>query len=440
MPSPLQTRHELRRVQTILLLRWVLIIATAYLMLFSRPLRTTPPSVALFVAAYFASNLVLTRLLPRLGRRWRMVDAGLVLFDTGAICLGLALTANVSNDFFLLYFLVLFLGALTERLGLVVAAAVVASVVNLVTVSSFVDLGHLLREGYLMRIPFLFVVALFFGHLVEDEAQSRERLRVEFVSTVSHDLKNPLAVIQSIAELLLDGNAGPLNADQAQFVRRIYASARHVIALSHNLLSAARIEAGHLTLLRSPESLANVVETAITFARSASDLKGVTLTLVSEPDLPPALLDTVQMERAVSNVLDNAIRYTPPGGQVVAAIQRSGSQLVLTIRDDGPGIASEDLPAVFEKYHRRARRSREGSGFGLFIVKAIVEGHGGQVAAASEPGRGTTITVRLPTVEGSSQESSASNGSSRRPWPQRLLWPSGAEAPEPAPAVVASRR
>jgi signal transduction histidine kinase len=440
MPSPLQTRHELRRVQTILLLRWVLIIATAYLMLFSRPLLATPPSVALFVAAYFASNLVVTWLLPRLGRRSRMVDVGLVLFDTGAICLGLALTANVSNDFFLLYFLVLFLGALTERLGLVVAAAVVASVVHLVTVSSFVDLGHLMREGYLMRIPFLFVVALFFGHLVEDEAQSRERLRVEFVSTVSHDLKNPLAVIQSIAELLLDGNAGALNADQAQFVRRIYASARHVIALSHNLLSAARIEAGHLTLLRSPESLVNVVETAITFARGASDLKGVALSLVCERDIPRVHLDTVQMERAISNILDNAIRYTPPGGQVVAAIQHSGRQLVLTIHDDGPGIASEDLPAVFEKYHRRARRSREGTGFGLFIVKAIVEGHGGQVAADSTPGHGTTITIRLPTVEVQSKESSASNGSSKRPWPQRLLCPSEANAQEPAPLAVSSRR
>jgi len=440
MPSPLQTRHELRRVQTILLLRWVLIIATAYLMLFSRPLPTTPPSVALFVAAYFASNLVLTWLLPRLDRRWRTVDAGLVLFDTAAICLGLALTANVSNDFFLLYFLVLFLGALTERLALVVAAAVVASVVHLVTVSAFVDAADLMGEGYLMRIPFLFVVALFFGHLVEDEAKSRERLRVEFVSTVSHDLKNPLAVIQSIAELLLDGNAGELNADQAQFVRRIYASARHVIALSHNLLSAARIEAGHLTLLRSPESLVNVVETAITFARSASDLKGVTLTLVCERDPPPVHLDTVQMERAISNILDNAIRYTPPGGQVVAAIQHSSRQLVLTIHDDGPGIASEDLPAVFEKYHRRAQRSREGTGFGLFIVKAIVEGHGGQVAADSTPGHGTTITIRLPTVEIRSEESSASNGSSKRPWPQRLLCPPETSAQEPAPAVVSSRR
>ncbi len=438
MPAS-QPAGETRRIQTILLLRWVLIIATAYLMLFSRPLGSTPPSVALFVALYFGSNVVLSELLPRWRRRLA-VDAGLVLFDTAAICLGLALTANVSSDFFLLYFLVLFLGALTERLGLVVGAAVVASVVHLSTVSSFVDFNHLLREGYLLRIPFLLVVALFFGHLVENEAESRERLRVEFVSAVSHDLKNPLAVIQSIAELLLDGNAGPLGDDQAQFVRRIYVSAGHVIALSHNLLSAARIDADALTLLRSPESLERVAETAITFARSAGDLKKTTLRFSCEPGLPPVNLDTVQMERAISNILDNAIKYTPSGGHVEAAIRQSGNELVLTVRDDGPGISPQDLPTLFEKYHRRARRSREGTGFGLFIVKAIVEGHGGQVTADSTPGHGTTITIRLPAVQERSQQSSASNGSSRRPWPQRLLWPTTSDAHEPAPVVVASRR
>ncbi|HUI28389.1 MAG TPA: histidine kinase dimerization/phospho-acceptor domain-containing protein, partial [Candidatus Kryptonia bacterium] len=275
MTALAESMPETRRIQTLLLLRWVLIIATSYLLLFSRP-QHTAPSVGVFVAGYFASNLLLTRLLPRLGAR-HLVDIGIVLFDTVAICLGLALTGNITSDFFVLYFLVVFLAAMTERLALVVAAAVLASVVHLMTVTRFMEFSELVQNGYLLRIPFFFVVALFFGHLVEDETHARAHARLEFVLAVSHDLKSPVAVIQSIAELLLDGNAGSLNGDQADLVRRIHANARHLITLSHNLLNAARIEAGRLALQCAPENLSVLVEHAVTIARNASDLKNITL-------------------------------------------------------------------------------------------------------------------------------------------------------------------
>ncbi|MBI1813777.1 MAG: HAMP domain-containing histidine kinase [Deltaproteobacteria bacterium] len=385
---------EESRVQTLLLLRWVLIIATSYLLLFSR-LQQATPAVALFVAGYFASNLALTSLLPRMRSR-RVIDVAVVLFDTVAICFGLVLTGNVTHDFFLLYFLIMFIAALTERLGLVVGAAVLACLVHLMTLSRFVAVGDLVANGYLLRIPFFLVVALFFGHLVEDEGRARERARLEFVSTVSHDLKSPLGVIQSIAELLLDDAAGALTNDQAQLVQRIRASAHHLIALSHNLLNKARIDAGRLTLQPTPEDLANLVANAVERARCAGDLKGITLKCSAATDLPIVQIDTAYIERVVSNLLDNAIKFTPRGGMVDASVSREGDQLVLRVADTGRGIAAAELPSLFERDHRRAQSSREGSGFGLFIVQAIVSAHGGAVEMESDPGRGTTATVRLP--------------------------------------------
>lgn len=404
------------RVQTLLLLRWVLIIATSYLLLFGGRQGGSGTAVLLFVAGYFASNLLLAALLRRIRSR-RLLEAALVLFDTAAICLGLALVGNVSRDFFLLYFMVLFLGALTERTGLVVTAAVIGAVVHLATVAQFVGLERLLVEGYALRIPFLFVVALFFSHLAQEERRGREVLRGEFLSTVSHDLRSPLSVIESLAELLLEGDAGPLNAEQASLVRRIHASAHHVLTLAQNLLGAARIEAGTLFLQCTLDNLRVIVEKALTFARSASELKDIKLRFCPDPDLPLIRLDRLQMERVVNNLLDNAIKYTPEGGTIDIGIQRREGEVALIVRDNGPGIPPQQLPSLFQKYQRAARQGRiDGSGLGLFIVKAIIDAHGGSISVDSTPGKGTTVSVCLPSAPPDAEPAPHQSLAARRWW------------------------
>jgi signal transduction histidine kinase len=403
-------------VQTLLLLRWVLIIATSYLVLFSGGHDNAPVAVLLFVAGYFASNLLLAAILRR-SRSRRALDVAVVLFDTGAICLGLALAGNVSRDFFLLYFMVLFLGALTERIGLVVTAAVIGSVVHLTTVAQFVGADRMLLDGYALRIPFLLVVALFFSHLAQEERRGREVLRGEFLSTVSHDLRSPLSVIESLADLLLEGDAGTLNAEQASLVRRIHASAHHVLTLAQNLLGAARIEAGTLFLQCTSDNLRVVVEKALNFARSASDLKEITLSFNPDPDLPLIPLDRLQMERVVNNLLDNAIKYTPEGGTIDVSIERQEDRVALVVRDDGPGIPPQQLPSLFQKYQRAARQGRvDGSGLGLFIVKAIVDAHGGNITVDSSPGKGTAVRVCLPSAPPDAEPAALQAPAARRWW------------------------
>jgi signal transduction histidine kinase len=395
---------KLHQAHALLLLRWVLIVATSYLVLFSRPLSQVTPAAALFIAAYLASNIALSELLPRL-RSPAVLDWILIIVDTAALSIAVVLTEAASTDLFVLYFAVLFISALSERVGMVVGAALLITLAHLYTVSHYVDVNVLLQPGYLLRVPFLFVVALFFSHLVH-HARMRERaveeshereLRLDLLSAVSHDLKNPLGVIDSLAELMLDGNAGPLNPQQADLARRIQASTRQVLTLSQNLIDAERVEAGQLVLQRRHTNLITVIDDALVVAGSASAIKGVALQSSIEPSLPALSIDAVQMERVIANLLGNAIKFTPAGGRVRLSVRRQRETLVMSVSDDGPGIPPEEIPHLAKRHFRGARsRGVDGSGLGLFIVRAVVEAHSGTLRIASGIGGGTTITVTLP--------------------------------------------
>jgi signal transduction histidine kinase len=272
--------------------------------------------------------------------------------------------------------------------------------------AQFTGLAPLLSPGYALRIPFLFAVALFFGYLV-GEARSRERaaedarargLRMEFLSTFSHDLKNPLGVIQALARLLLEGDAGPLTERQRNLAQRLDATTQHVTTLALNLIDAGRIDAGWLVLQRRATNLANVVEDVLLLARSASDTKGVVLHCTVAPNLPLACVDPVQVERVITNLVGNAIKFTPAEGTVSLSVEPAAAdEIVLEVRDNGAGIPPNELPLVFEKYRCQAPSSPiDGSGLGLFIVEAIVKAHGGRIAITSTAGQGTTVTVHFP--------------------------------------------
>jgi signal transduction histidine kinase len=356
------------------------------------------------VAGYLGSNVLLTEWLPRL-RSAAALEWTVVGIDTLALTAALALTGGGSGDLFVLYFAVLFLSALSERIGLVVGAALLITVANLYTVVQYQGIAALMAQGYMLRVPFLFVVALFFGQLVhlarnrerDAEAQQARELRLDLLSGVSHDLKNPLGVIESLADLLLDGSAGDLNAQQADLTRRIRASTRQVITLSQNLIDAERIEAGRLVVMPRRAALAKVVDSALVVARSASAIKGVALQAEVDPDLPPLVLDTVQIERVVANLLGNAIKFTPAGGRVRLRARLQRNVVQIAVADDGPGIPPEELPRLSERHFRGVRsHGVDGAGLGLFIVRALVEAHGGTLSVASAMGEGTTVTVALP--------------------------------------------
>jgi two-component system phosphate regulon sensor histidine kinase PhoR len=236
--------------------------------------------------------------------------------------------------------------------------------------------------------------------LVVRDATAERRLaemRRDFVANVSHELKTPLAAIRGFAETLRDGALDePPTAHR--FVDRILAQARRLQALLEDLLTLSRLE----SLGRSPErQRVDLPSLARRVAESTAPLaqeKNVRVELV--PGEPARYSgDAESLERMVSNLVENAVKYNRPGGSVRVEITHPASGPVFTVRDDGIGIPHEVLPRVFERFYRVDKaRSREegGTGLGLAIVKHVAQSHGGRVEVESELGKGTTFRVFLP--------------------------------------------
>jgi len=228
------------------------------------------------------------------------------------------------------------------------------------------------------------------------EKHALEQLRADFLSMITHDIKVPLTVILGYTEMLTDPEPPP---DQVppDILTRIRESGETIHALVCNFLDLSRIEAGRMTLDRRPFDLTAMLAHAVEHYGSTARRKGVRLALETEP-LPPLVADETQLQRVVTNLLGNAIKYTATGGCVTVSTAREDGRVAVAFRDTGRGIPADEIPHLFEKYRRvRETKRTEGTGLGLFIAKTIVEAHGGDVRVESTPGAGSTFTVLLPT-------------------------------------------
>jgi two-component system phosphate regulon sensor histidine kinase PhoR len=228
------------------------------------------------------------------------------------------------------------------------------------------------------------------------ETRRLERLRRDFVANASHELRTPVAAIVGVAETLSAGAAEDPEA-RASFLDILLRHAARLSNLTSDLLDIARLEAGYRPRVES-FPVAEVVETVVSTLRPRADDKQIMLTT----ELAPGLLlaaESQAVERVLVNLVDNAIKYTPSGGQVTVRAEPGGNQVQLSVEDTGPGIPEEHLPRLFERFYRVDNaRSRElgGTGLGLSIVKHLVLAHRGDVRVESQVGRGTRFIVRLP--------------------------------------------
>jgi len=244
--------------------------------------------------------------------------------------------------------------------------------------------------------------------VLEDVTELRrlENLRRDFVANVSHELKTPLSSIKAYAETLL---AGALDDGEhrRQFVARIDEQADRLHQLIQDLLSLARIESGAEVHQIVPLPLAELVAGCVEYHLAAADAKQINLRCEPIGENVRVAADFEGLREILDNLLDNAIKYTPPGGQVTLRARIEGGHVLIAVQDTGIGIAAEDQPRVFERFYRVDRaRSRElgGTGLGLSIVKHLVQAFGGGVSLESEPGQGSTFTVRLKLAESGQRE------------------------------------
>jgi PAS domain S-box-containing protein len=223
-----------------------------------------------------------------------------------------------------------------------------------------------------------------------------DNMKSEFVATVSHDLRSPLTFMRGYTTMLPMG--GQVTPKQEGFINKILGGIDQMTALIDNLLDIGKIEAG-IGIEMGPCHLQTIVRLAVDSLRLRAEDKGVSLELEVPDDLPPLIGDEVLVRQAVTNLVDNAIKYTPAPGSVKVGVTTQDSYLVIWVQDTGIGIAAADQRRLFEKFYRIKRRdtiSIKGTGLGLAIVKSIIERHNGRVWMESQLGQGSTFYIALP--------------------------------------------
>jgi len=237
-----------------------------------------------------------------------------------------------------------------------------------------------------------------------DASQEREvdRMKNEFISIASHQLRTPMTGVKGVLSLLLDEVLGPLNPEQQAYLRRAYDSNERLIALVNDLLNISRLEQGSLQLRSEPVAVADVISGLAADLQARAARYQVTIR-VEPPQPNPAECvvpgDPVRLREVFSNLMDNAVKYTPEHGTVTVRTRAEGPRVVVEIVDTGVGIPADKMPTLFQKFNRiqNPLSGREfGTGLGLYFARSVVELHRGTIEVESVPEKGTTFRVSLP--------------------------------------------
>jgi signal transduction histidine kinase len=220
-----------------------------------------------------------------------------------------------------------------------------------------------------------------------------------FLGMAAHDLRSPLSVIQSYSEFLRDEAAEALEEEQREFVDAILDASRFMLSLIDDLLDVAQIEAGTLRLELGETDLAELVRHNLVLNRVLAARKDIRVELTAL-DAPVLMsVDARKIQQVLNNLIGNAIKYSHPGSAVSVTVQAEPDKVRIAVRDEGQGIATADIPLLFQPFSKAGKPGTSGepsTGLGLAIVRRIVEGHGGDISVESQSGKGTVFTVTLP--------------------------------------------
>lgn len=258
------------------------------------------------------------------------------------------------------------------------------------------------------RIPLkgkdeLGLLAAEFNSMVGKLAELDE-LKEHFMENITHDLRSPLAAIQGYSELMLSGMAGNLTEEQGQHIQTIYKSSQRLASFVNDILDLSKLEAGKMELDVQPVELSEAVDSVEELLKVSAGQYRIGLEKKIEPQLPKVLADAEQLNRVITNLVSNAIKFTPQGGRIVLWARRGAGRFVeMAVEDTGVGIPAERLREVFSKFFQVAEtkgavRKVQGTGLGLTIAKEIVEAHGGRIWVESKLHQGTTFRFTLPAA------------------------------------------
>ena len=225
-----------------------------------------------------------------------------------------------------------------------------------------------------------------------------EEARRHLIAAISHDLRTPLASIRVMVEAIDDGVVTDLETTQ-RYVRTVLGEVQRLSGLIDDLFELSRLDAGVLALQMEPGSLHDLVSDMLEALQVQAAEKGLTLQGAVDDRLPPVMMDAARVQRVLYNLVQNAIRHTPPDGTVLLEAQEEPDAVRVDVVDTGEGVPPADLPHIFDRFYRGEKsrvRGQGGAGLGLAIARGLVEAHGGRIWAQSAPGKGARFSFVLP--------------------------------------------
>jgi signal transduction histidine kinase len=326
--------------------------------------------------------------------------AGLTLFNVWAMAQ--LMFAN-EHDFTLAIILLIFAGLIATSFGIFVSANVTNGLRQLADTACAVAEGDFSTRVEIRGRDEVAQAGVAFNEMARQlemaakEREEVEAMRRDLIAWVSHDLRTPLTSIRALVETLHDGVVTDEETKQ-RYYRTIRADVLSLNDLIDDLFELAQLDAG-LKLEIEPQSLSDLISDSLERFQALAETKGVTVVGDVSPDLDPVPMNVSKMGRVLSNVISNAIKYTPAGGTVALHATRENGQVRVTVQDSGEGFKKEDLSRIFEKFYRgeEARtRAMGGAGLGLAIAHSIVEAHGGRIWAENSEDGGAIVGWEMP--------------------------------------------
>jgi PAS domain S-box-containing protein len=242
------------------------------------------------------------------------------------------------------------------------------------------------------------------GGLALDNARLHEQVRLglqardDMIGIVSHDLRNPVHAVKMLTGVILGGGTPP-SPQVAEYAGVIRQAAEQMDTLIQDLLDITRVEAGRLSVELLPVDTAVLLEESLRTLEPVAGSKSIDLRLDAAPDLPPVRADVERIGQALSNLVGNAVKFSPSGNEVIVKAAERDGEVVVSVTDHGPGMTPDQLAHAFDRFWQSRRTDREGAGLGLAITKGIVDAHGGRIWVESAVGRGSTFYFTLPKFE-----------------------------------------
>jgi len=285
--------------------------------------------------------------------------------------------------------------------------AIMGTAIGIISIIAYLMGTHYIEDPAIASMITLFlaasllVVSFIIVQSLERVAEAN-RLKSEFISVVSHQLRSPLSNLKWSIEFLMSGRPGEISQKQLEYFKILSENAARMTELVADLLIVSRIEQGRLIFQKTELSLGELAEEIINKYKPYAAASNIKINLSVDASLPLITADLSQIKSIVENLLDNAIRYIKGGGEINIKIEEKEKNLFFKIEDNGVGIPQEDQKRIFQKFFRSAnalKNQTEGSGLGLYIAKSIIERSGGKIGFSSQEGKGSTFWFILPVLK-----------------------------------------